>query len=369
MGEWMNGCFLDYDYLGGDIQSSIHAFIHSFLMSLLQFNEHGIYCPAADVYIDPWKPVKRALITHGHADHSRWGHQYYLCVDKAKPVIRYRLGPINVETVQFGEKKTINGVQFSFIPAGHIIGSAQIRVEYKGEVWVVSGDYKLEDDGLAQPFEPVKCHTFITESTFGLPVYKWRDQKDVFADINQWWRKNKAEGKVTVLSGYSLGKAQRIIQHLDPSIGKIFTHGAVENTNEVLRAQGVSLNKTIRVSHVKSKKDFQGGIVIAPPSALGSSWVQRFKPFSTGMASGWMALRGTRRRRSADRGFVLSDHADWMGLNDAIKATGAQRIIVTHGYTAIFKRWLIEQGFDAQEAQTEFEGELSEDNDTAESDS
>ena len=334
-------------------------------MQLLEFTDRGIFCPPADVYIDPWKPVKRALITHGHADHSRWGHQHYLCVKAAKPVIRYRLGKINIETVVFGEKKIINGVAFTFFPAGHIIGSAQIRVEYKGEVWVVSGDYKLENDGLAEPFEPVRCHTFITESTFGLPIYKWQKQQEVFADINRWWQQNKDEGKVTLLSAYALGKAQRVIQHLDHSIGKIFTHGAVENTNDVLRAQGIKLPKTIRVSQVKSKKDFQGGIVIAPPSALRSSWIQRFKPLSTGIASGWMALRGARRRRSADRGFVLSDHADWTGLNEAIQATEAQKIIVTHGYTAIFKRWLIEQGLEAQEAQTEFEGERLEADDSS----
>ena len=329
-------------------------------MSLLKFTDKGIYCPQAEVYIDPWKPVKKALITHGHSDHSRWGHNHYLCTHSSKPIIKYRLGNINVQSVNWGEKVQINGVNFSFHPAGHIIGSAQIRVEYKGEIWVASGDYKLEDDGLAEAFEPVKCHTFITESTFGLPVYKWQPQAQVFSAINEWWAKNKEEGKVSVLTGYALGKAQRLLKYLDPSIGKIFTHGAVENVNQVMRENGVSLPETIRVVQGMKSKDFIGHMVVATPSAVGSAWMKKFKPVSVGMASGWMALRGTRRRRSADYGFVLSDHADWTELNTAIAATGAQRVIVTHGYTDIFSRWLREQGYEAYAEKTEFEGELNE---------
>ena len=329
-------------------------------MALLTFEKKGIYCPQAKVYIDPWKPVPRALITHGHADHSRWGHDHYLCTDLAAPVIKYRLGNVKLSSVKFGEVTTINGVRFSFHPAGHIIGSAQIRVEYKGEIWVVSGDYKLEDDGLALPFEAIKCHTFITESTFGLPVYKWEPQAQIFDRINAWWRQNKADGKVTLLTGYSLGKAQRILKYLDTSIGQIYTHGAVENINKVIRRQGYAIPETIKVEGLKDKKQFIGNIVISPPSALGSAWTKRFKPLSVGIASGWMALRGARRRRAVDRGFVLSDHADWEGLNDAIKATGAEQIYVTHGYTSIFKKWLLEQGYNALEVATEYEGELSE---------
>lgn len=309
------------------------------------------------MYIDPWRPVKKALITHGHADHSRWGNQHYLSTEKAAPVIRHRLGRIQLSTVKYGEKTTINGVHFSFHPAGHIIGSAQIRIEYKGEVWVVSGDYKIENDGLAAPFEAVKCHTFITECTFGLPIYKWVEQKVVFESINNWWRQNKEEGKVSLLTAYSLGKAQRIIKYLDTSIGQIYTHGAVENTNAVIRTQGFDLPATTKVEGIKNSKDFIGNMVIAPPSAIGSSWVKRFKPLSIGMASGWMALRGARRRRAADRGFVLSDHADWEGLNQAIAATEAERIFVTHGYTEIFQKWLQEQGYEAYIVKTEFEGE------------
>jgi len=332
-------------------------------MALLEFTPQGIYCPQADVYIDPWRPVRRALITHGHADHARWGHDHYLCTKSAKPVMRYRLGPVDIQTVAYGEKTTINGVQFSFHPAGHIIGSAQIRVAYKGEVWVASGDYKTENDGISEAFEPLQCHAFITESTFGLPVYEWQPQANIFEDINAWWLKNKEEGKTTLLAGYALGKAQRLLHGLDTSIGKIYTHGAVENTNEVLRKQGIDLPETVRVTRHLNKKEYPGHIVIAPPSAIHSAWAKKFQPYSTGIASGWMSLRGTRRRRSADRGFVLSDHADWEGLNWAIKETGAERIFVTHGYTDVFAKWLNEQGYDAAEVKTEYGEEDAENED------
>lgn len=324
---------------------------------LLQFTSKGIWCAQANIFIDPWKPVDKAFITHGHADHSRYGSKAYLATTTAAPVIKYRLGNINIKTINYGEKITINGVNFSFHPAGHILGSAQIRVEYKGEIWVASGDYKLEDDGFAEPFEPIKCHTFITESTFGLPVFNWKPQAEIFSDINDWWRQNAAEGKVTFITGYSLGKAQRILEGLDQSIGKIYTHGAVENINEVIRNQGINLPDTIRVTREINPKDYPTNLVLAPPGALNSAWMKKFKPLSIGIASGWMAMRGARRRKAAERGFVLSDHVDWKDLNTAVKETGAERVIVTHGYTSIYTQYLQELGLDAQVAQTEFTGE------------
>ena len=330
-------------------------------MALLQFTEKGIFCERANVYIDPWKPVDYAIITHAHADHSRWGNKFYLSHHLSKPIIQHRLGSdIHIESMEYGEHRTINGVDFSFYPAGHIIGSAQVRVAYKGEVWVASGDYKLEDDGFSTPFEPVRCNTFITECTFGLPVFKWQDQKEVFEEINSWWRKNKAEDKVTILTGYSLGKAQRLIQGIDPSIGRVFTHGAIEKTNEIIRDMGVELNETTYVRPEINKNEYKGALVIAPPSALGTSWQKKFQPFELGIASGWMKMRGPRRRRSVDRGFVLSDHADWEGLNTAIKAIECEKVIVTHGYTNIFSKWLNDQGIATQIEATEFEGEVLE---------
>lgn len=330
-------------------------------MPLLQFTEKGIYCEQANVFIDPWKPVGYAIITHAHADHSRYGNKFYLSHHLSKPIIQHRLGQdISIESMEYGESRMINGVNFSFHPAGHIIGSAQVRVEYKGEVWVASGDYKLEDDGFCTPFEPIKCNVFITECTFGLPVFKWKPQEEVLAAINAWWRQNKEDGKATVLTGYSLGKAQRILQGIDPSIGKIYTHGAIEKTNEVIRNMGVKLNETIYVTPEIQKKEYEGSLIIAPPAALGTSWQKKFPAFEVGIASGWMNMRGPRRRQSVDRGFVLSDHADFEGLNTAIKATECEKVIVTHGYTNIFSKWLNEIGIESQVESTEFEGELAE---------
>lgn len=327
-------------------------------MPLLEFTEEGIYCPQADVHIDPWKRVKKAIITHAHADHSRWGMQHYLAHDMSIPVMKLRLGQeISVQGLEYNEPILMNGVKISLHPAGHIPGSSQVRVEYKDEIWVVSGDYKVENDGLCTPFEAIKCHHFITECTFGLPVYHWKPQIEIFSEINDWWSQNAKDGKTTFITAYSLGKAQRIIKNLDHSIGKVYTHGAIENTNEVLREAGLALQDTVRVTKDIDKKAYQGSIVIAPPSAINSPWMRKFKPLSLGIASGWMQLRGTRRRRAADRGFALSDHADWPGLLQAIKATEAERVITTHGYTNVFSRYLNEIGIASIEEKTLFTGE------------
>tara|TARA_R110002096_G_scaffold407290_1_gene605727 strand:+ start:13062 stop:14054 length:993 start_codon:yes stop_codon:yes gene_type:complete len=329
-------------------------------MQLLTFTDSGIYCPKANVYIDPWKPVDYAIITHAHADHSRWGNKFYLCHHYSKPIIQHRLGnDIQIESIEYGFRKTIKGVHFSLHPAGHIIGSAQVRVEYKGEVWVVSGDYKLEDDGLCAAFETVKCHVFISECTFGLPVFKWKRDVEVFNEINQWWQKNAEEGKTTVLIGYALGKAQRLIQGVDDNIGKIYTHGAIEKTNELMREMKLPLKETIYVNPEIPSSAYAGSLIVAPPSALGSPWMKKFKNLEVGIASGWMNLRGPRRRRSVDRGFVLSDHADWDGLNAAIRNTECEKVILTHGYTDIFSKYLNEIGIETHVESSEFEGEGS----------
>jgi len=326
-------------------------------MSALTFTDRGIYCPSGDFYIDPWRPVDRALITHGHADHARSGMGAYLCTDVAEPVMRHRLGDINAETTRYGEERQIGDALVSFHPAGHVPGSAQIRVEVEGEVWVASGDYKVEDDGLSTPFEPVRCHHFITESTFGLPVFRWRPQADVAADLNAWWAGCAAAGKTAFLGCYALGKAQRLLTMLDPAIGPILTHGAIENTNAVLRRQGIALPDTVHAGPDLDPKTSPGAIVLSPPSALGSQWARKFGAQENAFASGWMQLRGIRRRRAGDRGFVISDHADWGGLLWAIGETGAEHVYVTHGYTEIFTRHLNEIGYDAQVVPTEFEGE------------
>ncbi len=326
---------------------------------VLTFTDRGIYCPAGDFHIDPWRPVARALITHGHSDHARPGHAAYLSTVQAAPVIRHRLGSIHLETIRYGEQRRIGGATVSFHPAGHVPGSAQIRVERAGEVWVVSGDYKVVDDGLSEPFAPVTCHTFISECTFGLPVFRWEPQSAIMARVNQWWATNAAEGRISILGAYALGKAQRILSGLDPAIGPILTHGAVEATTQVLRDQGYALPPTLHVTAAITAKTHPAALVLAPPAASTTPWASRFGPAATGFASGWMRLRGVRRRRGADQGFVISDHADWPGLNDAIRATGASRVFVTHGYTSIFRRWLESQGYDAGIVATEYQGEGS----------
>jgi len=324
---------------------------------LLVHTALGLYCPKADVYLDPWKPVKKAILSHGHADHARWGSSSYLCTPTAAPVIKYRLGDINLETLPFGEEKLINGVSFSFHPAGHILGSAQIKVSYKGEIVVFSGDYKTANDGFSEAFEPVKCHTFITESTFGLPVYHWQDQKWVFNEMEEWCKNNRNNHHLSILYGYSLGKAQRILQGLPDSVGPIFTHSTIEAVLNVMRNQGVSLKNTIPVNEHLTRADLLSGVIIAPPAVQNSNWLKKFEPIRNGVVSGWMALRGARRRLNADKGFVLSDHADWEGLNEAISLTGAENIFVTHGYTDILSKWLIDKGLNAQPLETNFEGD------------
>ena len=324
---------------------------------ILTFTDRGIYCAAGDFYIDPWRPVARALITHAHADHARSGMGTYLATDGTLPIMRHRLGDISASSIAYGQVLRIGDADVSFHPAGHVPGSAQIRIEVDGEVWVASGDYKTTNDGFSEPFEPVKCHHFITESTFGLPVFRWAEQNVVAAEINTWWAACAAAGKTAFLGAYALGKAQRLLSMLDPAIGPILTHGAVEATNAVLRAQGLSLPDTLQATADVKPKDHPGAIVLAPPSALGSAWARKFGPQETAFASGWMAVRGIRRRRAGDRGFVISDHADWAGLLWAIQQTEAENIYVTHGYTDILTRYLAENGWSAQVVQTQFEGE------------
>ncbi len=324
---------------------------------LLAFNQNGIYCEAAQVYLDPWKPVQKAIITHGHADHSRYGHKAYITHHDNIPIIKHRLGNISVTGKAYGESFSINNVKFTLYPAGHILGSAQVRVEHKGEVWVFTGDYKLEDDGVSVPFEPVKCHTFITECTFGLPAFKWKPQKEVFSEINKWWQQNQAEGKTSILFGYSLGKAQRLLKHLNPDIGQIYTHGAIENMTEVVRELR-DFPVTTRITRDTKKEDLRGQMVLAPPSTHGSTWIRKMVPYVTASASGWMTFRGARRRRAIDKGFVLSDHCDWDALLKAIQLTSCEKVICTHGYTSIFARYLTELGYDARTQDTQYESSL-----------
>lgn len=324
---------------------------------VLTVRPEGIYCESGDFYIDPWRPVQRALITHAHSDHARPGHRAYLATPATVAVMRHRLGDIRAETIAYGAPRRIGEATISYHPAGHVPGSAQIRVEVAGQVWVVSGDYKTTPDGLSEPFEPVRCHGFITECTFGLPVFRWTPEAVLRAQINAWWQDCAAQGKVAILGAYALGKAQRLMAGVDPGIGPILTHGAVEATNAVLRDAGYALPGSVQVSGDMDRKAQAGALVIAPPSALGSAWAKAFGPSSEAFASGWMALRGVRRRRGLAKGFIVSDHADWPGLLDAVKATGAEKVLATHGYTTVFSKYLSALGLDAGILQTEFTGE------------
>ncbi|MDB4914470.1 MAG: exonuclease [Gemmatimonadetes bacterium] len=326
---------------------------------MLQTTERGLYCSAADVYIDPWLPVERAIITHAHGDHARWGSRHYLASREGGRVLRTRLGAdANIELVDFGESRNINGVSISLVPAGHILGSAQVRLEHNGDVWVVSGDYKTEPDPTCSAFEPVRCNTFITESTFGLPIYRWCAQEETFAGMRAWWAENAALGRASLVYAYALGKAQRVLAGmLDAGIGPIYTHGAVERLTIDYRKSGVALHPTSAVVAQPRGTTYAGSLIVAPPSAAGSTWLRRFGDLSTAFASGWMQVRGARRRRSLDKGFVLSDHVDWPALIDTISATGAERVWVTHGYREQVVRFLRDKGLDAHSMASHWEGE------------
>jgi putative mRNA 3-end processing factor len=353
---------------------------------LVTLRPAGLYCPAGDFYIDPWRPVDRAVITHAHADHARTGHAHYLATARSEGVLRARLGAITLQPLAYGEAVVHRGVRISLHPAGHVLGSAQVRLEHAGRVWVASGDYfvsgasgtasaggeggtngvegvkgearAIEDNLTCDPFEAVRCDCFITESTFGLPVYRWRPQHEVYADMNAWWSANADAGRASLLMGYSFGKAQRLLAGLDESIGPIVVHAAVEPLNRAYRAAGIRLPATTLLGSVADKTSLRRAIAVGPPSVQGSSWARAFTvdgvESSEAFASGWMQLRGARRRRGVDRGFVMSDHADWPGLQRAIAATGAERVIVTHGYEAVMVRWLEEQGLRAGSFKTEY---------------
>ena len=324
---------------------------------MLRVTESGLYCDAGDFFVDPWRPVARAVVTHAHSDHLTWGCGSYLVADRGVGVSRERLGQYadRVEGMPFGESRLINGVRVSLHPAGHILGSAQVRLELNGEVWVASGDYKTDPDPTCDAWEPVRCHTFITESTFGLPIYRWPAPSSVFADVNDWWRENAAAGRASLLFGYGLGKAQRLLAGLDSSIGPILVHGAVDRMTALYRQAGIALPPTEYATPAKGVAT--GAIVVAPPGVDGSAWARKFGAHSTAFASGWMLVRGARRRRSVDRGFTLSDHVDWPQLLQAIRETGAERVLVTHGFTGPVVRWLREHGLQADALATRYEGE------------
>lgn len=334
-------------------------------MKLVKFTKKGIYCIPGKFYLDPWFPVEYAIISHGHADHSRPGNKHYLCQNDSKAIIKHRLGQdISIESLGYNEPKNINGVQVSFFPAGHVIGSAQIRLEYKGYVVVFSGDYKTQPDFISTPYEPVKCHEFITESTFGLPIYKWKKEEELQAELQNWILQNQQNNRTSVFLGYSLGKAQRIMKLIE-GVDDIYVHTAINNLNNAISGSGIELPKTRLLNYDFKKADIQNKIIILPPALLGSRMLKKIPNAATAICSGWMHIRGNRRWKGVDAGFSISDHADWDGLLEAVKATGAEKVHVTHGSQAVFSKYLNEIGIEAYELKTEFgEDEFAKDEET-----
>lgn len=318
----------------------------------------GLYCKAGDFFIDPWQSAARAVITHAHGDHARNGSEEYYCATACAPLLRQRLGEQVIRAYGYGEKFTLGDALVSFHPAGHILGSAQVRIEVCGEVWVVSGDYKRDPDPTCEPFEVVPCHTLITEATFALPIYHWGDGKDIFKSVFDWWQQNRARNVCSVLFCYALGKAQRLLAELGRFTEQpAFVHGAMTALTEIYRDAGVSMLPTLAVSDQAHKQDFRGELILAPPSAGQTPWMKRFKDCSTAFASGWMQIRGTRRMRGYDRGFAISDHTDWPGILRTVAETGTQRVLVTHGQPESLVRFLQERGIEAAPLKTLFAGE------------
>lgn len=335
-------------------------------MSLIKFTNKGIYCPQGDFFIDPWYPVKYAVITHGHADHARWGMKKYLCHTYTVPILLTRISPdLSIEGIDYGVEVIRNGVKISFYPAGHVVGSAQVRLEYKGEICVISGDYKLEFDGISTQFESVKCHEFVTESTFGLPIYHWENEELIFNQIRDWANQNIENGKTNVLIAYSLGKAQRLLYHVAKDF-PIYVHYSTSRVNQAIEKAGIDLPKYQTINANLTKKDYQNGILIVPNSVQDSRFIKNLTNPSIGICSGWMQVRGRRRWQSVDAGFALSDHADWEGLLAAIKSSEADKVYVTHGSTQIFSKYLNEIGIESEPVVTRFGDEEEQELDTEE---
>lgn len=324
---------------------------------IVRVERAGLYCEAGDFYIDPWGPVDTAFITHAHADHARVGARQYYASEKSAALLYHRLGsPLNLQTSPFGKKIKLGKAWVSFHSAGHILGSSQIRIEVGDRVWVASGDYKRTPDPSCDPFEVVECDTFISESTFALPVYHWESGQKTAERIFKWWEQDRT--RPSLIFCYALGKAQRILAELQHfTDATIYLHGSMEKLTEIYRDQGVEMLPTKLVTEAPSGHDFKGDLILAPPSAHRSPWMKRFKEPQTAFASGWMQVRGARRRRGYEKGFVLSDHADWNELNQTIEETKASTVFLTHGRTETLDRYLSERGLHVRHFETQYEDE------------
>jgi len=325
---------------------------------LITVTSRGLYCPPGDFYIDPWQPVQTAVITHSHGDHLRHGSARYILARPGTAIASHRLGSGNdIGAVDYGSRLSLGSTVVSLHPAGHILGSAQVRIEHDSQVWVVSGDYKRQPDPTCAPFETVECDVFISEATFALPVYRWRETPQVVEEIVRWWRANREREVASVLFCYALGKAQRVLAEMRAFTDEtVYTHGAVESLTAVYRRTGVQMIPTLSAT-TERKVDYRGALIIAPPSAAGTPWMRRFGEHSSGFCSGWMRVRGDRRRRGYDRGFVISDHADWPALLNTCVASRAKRVLLTHGYSDALTRYLNERGTEAAALATAYGAE------------
>ena len=322
---------------------------------LITVTSRGLYCPPGDFFIDPWQPVQTAVITHAHGDHLRHGSAQYIVAQAGERLARHRLGSGHTVTgIDYGVPRTFGATRVSLHSAGHVLGSAQVRIEHGERVWIVSGDYKRQADPTCSAFEPLPCDVFVSEATFALPVYRWPATAEVIADILHWWNVNRDRGVASVLFCYALGKAQRVLAELSAFTQEpVYVHGAVGSLVELYRQCGIAMVPTLAATTERAR-DYRGALIIAPPGAVGTPWMRRFGEHVTGFCSGWMRVRGDRRRRGYDRGFVLSDHADWPALVDTCLATRAQQVLLTHGRTDALTRFLNEGGVEARALETAY---------------
>lgn len=313
----------------------------------------GMYCPAGQFYIDPVKKVERALITHAHADHARAGMGHYWTSVSGAPLVRKRVGHgSGVTALPFGERFSMGAAVVSFHPAGHVLGSAQIRIEHGGQVWVVSGDYKRDPDPSCEPFEPVACDVFVTECSFAAPQYVWPEPSEIVQRILDWWDQCRSEARCALLCTYALGKSQRVLAELAARRNTTaYLHRNLVPMVKLYRQAGVRMLETEPVDEQVRFKDWAGQLVLAPPGVAGTPWIKRFEPCSLAFASGWMGIDGGKRSgsREWEKGFVLSDHADWEAILKTIEQTGARRVLAMHGHTGSLIDELHRRGIQAEQ--------------------
>ena len=314
---------------------------------MLTLTRNGIYCKKGNFYIDPIRPIKNAIITHGHADHARWGMEKYYATPATCAIMKIRLGKdITCHELNFHDEIKLGKVKIKLIPAGHILGSAQVVIEDESKKAIITGDFKTDPDATVESFETEPCDLLVMETTFALPIYNWIESKEIFSSIHEFWQTNQKKGYHTVLYAYSLGKAQRILNSLNQEQGPIAIHSAIEKMNQIY----VNKKRLERNFPVFTNAELDNwnkpGLSIAPPATIDSKWIKKCKKYKEAYISGWMTSKGQARRRNM-RGFPLSDHADWKGLNYAVKKFNPSEVWTMHGSTDIFAKHLNDQGIKA----------------------